>query len=359
LLCNQIEQIHRNLNETFPALCRISIALYDKDTDMLKTFTNSTQGATPIQYYSSKLSNSVSLSKLVKTREMRIIDDISAISSDRKHTKAIKAAGYRSSLTFPVFHKNSLNGFLFMNAKEIAYFTKNTVEQLKVFIHLISTLLIAETMPLKTLKGAVATAREFSRIKDEETGAHLSRMSHYARLIALGIAEKYNLNDEAIEYIFQFSPLHDVGKVGVPDSIILKKGILTDDERSVIRTHVNIGGRIIDMMVDKFDLDGLDHVQMLKNIVLHHHECSDGSGYPEGLKGEQIPIEARITATADVFDALTSKRPYKEAWSNRKALAYMQEHKGTMFDPDCVDALVAAKAAVKSIQERFNEDLIG
>jgi len=359
LLCNQIEQIHRNLNETFPALCRISIALYDKETDMLKTFTNSTQGGTPIQYYSSKLSGSASLSKLVETREMRIIDDISAISSDQRHTKMIKAAGYRSSLTFPIFHKSALNGILFMNAKEIGYFTQKTVDQLKIFIQLISTLLIAETMPLKTLKGAVATAREFSRIKDEETGAHLSRMSHYARVIALEIAEKYDLNDEAIEYIFQFTPLHDVGKVGVPDHIILKKGKLTDDERSVVQTHVHIGGRIIDTMVDKFDLDGLDNVQMLKNIVLHHHECMDGSGYPEGLKGEAIPIEARITSTADVFDALTSKRPYKDAWSNRKALAYMQDHKGSMFDSDCVDALVASQSIVRSIQERFKEDFVG
>lgn len=359
MLCNQIEQIHRNLNDTFPALCRIAVVLYDRDTDMLKTFTNSTRDATPIQYYSSKLSSSESLSKMVKTREMRIIDDITAISSDRRHTKLIKAAGYRSSLTFPIFSKDSLVGILFMNAKEVAYFTKARIEQLNIFIHLISTLLIAETMPLKTLKGAVATAREFSRIKDEETGAHLSRMSHYARVIALEIAEKHDLNDEMIEYIFQFSPLHDVGKVGVPDNIILKNGKLTADERSVVQTHVHIGKGIIDTMVDQFDLDGLDNVQMLRNIVLYHHECVDGSGYPEGLKGEEIPIEARITSTADVFDALTSKRPYKEAWTNRKALDFMAENKGIMFDADCVDALFASKPILKGIQERFREDKLG
>ncbi len=271
----------------------------------------------------------------------------------------IKAAGYRSSLTFPVYHKNSLIGIMFMNAKEIAYFTEATVDQLKIFIQLISTLLIAETMPLKTLKGAVATAREFSRIKDEETGAHLSRMSHYACVIALDVGEKHDLNDEMIEYIFQFTPLHDVGKVGVPDNIILKKGKLTNDERAVVQTHVHIGKGIIDTMVEKFDLDGLDNVQMLKNIVLHHHECVDGSGYPDGLKGEAIPIEARITSTADVFDALTSKRPYKDAWSNRKALAFMEQHKGKMFDSDCVDALISNKQIVKGIQERFKEDSLG
>jgi len=359
MLSSQIEQIHHNLNESFPALCRISIVLYDENTDMLKTFTHSTRGAVPIKYYSSKLSKSESLSKLVESRSTRIVDDITAITSDREHTKRIKAAGFRSSLTYPVYNKNRFVGILFMNAKEIAYFSEETVKRLSIFIQLISTLLIAETLPISTLKGAVATAREFSRIKDEETGAHLARMSHYARIIGLEIGEKHDLNDEAIEYIFQFAPLHDVGKVGIPDSVILKKGPLSDGERAIVQTHVSVGENIINMMVEKFDLDGIDNVQMLRNIVAYHHEAYDGSGYLKGLKGEEIPIEARITSVADVFDALTSSRPYKRAWTNREAFKFLDEKKGIMFDPDCVDALVSNKELVQAIQERFKEDKLG
>ena len=359
MLSSQIEQIHHNLNESFPALCRIAIALYDEETDMLKTFTHSTRGAVPIQYYSSRLSESESLSKLAESRVTRIIDDITAITSDRTHTKRIKAAGFRSSLTYPIYNKDKFVGILFMNAKEIAFFSEETVKKLAIFIQLISTLLIAETLPIKTLKGAVATAREFSRIKDEETGAHLARMSHYARLIGLEIGEKHDLNDEAIEYIFQFSPLHDVGKVGIPDAVILKKGPLTGDEREVVQTHVSVGENIINTMVDKFDLGGVENVQMLRNIVAFHHEAYDGSGYLKGLKGEEIPIEARITSVADVFDALTSARPYKRAWTNREAFAFLEEKKGAMFDPDCVDALINNKELVQAIQERFKEDKLG
>lgn len=359
MLNDHIEQIHHNLNESFPALCRIAIVLYDENTDMLKTFIHSTRGAVPIQYYSSKLGESESLSKLAADRSTRIIDDITAITSDRNHTKRIKAAGFRSSLTYPIYNKDAFIGILFMNAKEIAYFSEETVERLSIFIQLISTLLIAETLPIKTLKGAVATAREFSRIKDEETGAHLARMSHYSRVIGLEIGEKYDLNDEAIEYIFQFAPLHDVGKVGVTDSIILKQGLLTDSERQIIQTHVSIGERIIDTMVEKFDLGGIEHVQMLRNIVAYHHEAYDGSGYLKGLKGKEIPIEARITSVADVFDALTSWRPYKRAWTNCEAFKFLEDKKGSMFDPDCVDAMINNKELLQAIQERFKEDVLG
>lgn len=359
MLSSQLEQIHHNLNDSFPALCRIAIVLYDESTDMLKTFTHSTRGAVPIKYYSSRLSDSESLSELAKSRATRIIDDITAITSDRDHTKRIKAAGFRSSLTYPIYNKDTFIGILFMNAKEIAYFSEETVKKLTIFIQLISTLLIAETLPIKMLKGAVATAREFSRIKDDETGAHLARMSHYARVIGLEIGEKYDLNDEAIEYIFQFAPLHDVGKVGIPDSVILKEGPLSDSERKIVQTHVEIGANIIRTMVEKFDLGGIENVQMLRNIVAYHHEAYDGSGYLEGLKGEEIPIEARITSVADVFDALTSKRPYKRAWTNREAFNFLEEKKGDMFDPDCVDALINNRELVQAIQERFKEDKLG
>ncbi len=359
MLSSQIEQIHYNLNESFPALCRISIAIYDKNTDMLKTFTQSNQGTAPIQYYSSRLSKSESLSRMVEERSTRIIDDITALTEERYHTKKIKSAGYRSSLTYPIYNRDAFIGILFMNAKEVGFFNEATVKRLSIFIHLISTLLIGEMQPIKTLNGAVATAREFSRIKDEETGAHLARMSHYSRVIGLVIAEKFDLNDEAIEYIFQFSPLHDVGKVGIPDSIILKPGLLTDGERKVIQTHVSIGESIINTMVERFDLGAVSNVQMLRNIVTYHHESYDGSGYLQGLKGDEIPIEARITTVADVFDALTSTRPYKRAWTNPEAFGFLEDNRGIRFDPDCVDALISNQELVEAIQNRFKEDMSG
>ncbi|MDQ6963187.1 MAG: HD-GYP domain-containing protein [Mariprofundaceae bacterium] len=356
MLSKNIQAIHRNMKEIFPPLCRIAIAIYDQETDTLKTFTHSTDGASPISYYSSKLAHCHALTQLVKNKEMRIIDNIPEELICQEHSNKIKSAGYQSSLTQPIFYHDHLIGLLFMNATEIAYFNKRNIKKLDVYIQLISTMLIAETMPIKTLQGAVLTARAFSRLKDEETGTHLARMSHYARIIALSLGQKHGISDEQVEYIFQFSPLHDVGKVGIPDAIILKRGILTTQEREVIQTHVDIGRTIIDTMIQTFNLSGLMHVQMLRNIVLYHHESYDGQGYPSGLKGNDIPLEARIASVADVFDALTSIRPYKKAWSNEDAFAFMIKNKNILFDPDCVDVLVANKAQLLHIQARFRDE---
>ena len=191
--------------------------------------------------------------------------------------------------------------------------------------------------------------------RDLETGAHLDRMAHYVRLIALELAERYGFDDEYIEHLFLFAPLHDIGKIGIPDNILLKQGKLTPEEYQVMKTHARKGREIIDAMLDNFGLEGLHNIDMLRNLAHYHHEAVDGSGYPEGLSGEQIPIEARIVAVADVFDALTSRRPYKEAWSNDKAFAGLRRLAGSGLDAECVEALASRRAEVEEVQARFRE----
>jgi len=162
-----------------------------------------------------------------------------------------------------------------------------------------------------------------------------------------------------VEYVFQFTPLHDVGKVAVPDDILLKPGKLDQDEFDIMKTHVQKGGEIISLMSREFGLNSVNYFDMLHNIVLYHHEALDGSGYPHGLKGDEIPLEARICAVADIFDALTSRRPYKEAWSNAEALDWLKQNAGTRIDPDCVTALETQIARVEKIQSEFEEDYMG
>jgi len=180
-------------------------------------------------------------------------------------------------------------------------------------------------------------------------------MSRYARLIADGVAADHGLSDEEVEFIFQFSPLHDVGKVAIPDRILLKPGPLDEAEFSLMKEHVVKGRRIIDMMVGEFGMDQLPHIDILRNIVSYHHEAWDGSGYPLGLAGQAIPLEARIAAVADVFDALTRARVYKPAWSNDEAAAYLRRMSGTKFYTPCVDALLSRPAEMLEIQRRFAE----
>ncbi|WP_293779399.1 HD domain-containing phosphohydrolase [uncultured Oxalicibacterium sp.] len=176
--------------------------------------------------------------------------------------------------------------------------------------------------------------------RDPETGAHLQRMAHYARLIARNLG----LSEEEQDLIFRAAPLHDVGKIGIPDHILHKPGKLTDEEMAIMRTHPVIGAALLKDARSPL-------MQRAAQIALSHHEKFDGTGYPAGLKGEDIPLGGRIVAVADVFDALTSIRPYKPAWSQEQALEWMQQGAGTHFDPACVAAFKRDLVAVRYIRD--------
>ena len=173
----------------------------------------------------------------------------------------------------------------------------------------------------------LARAGEF---RDEDTGAHIVRIGVISRHIAEGLG----LGESECSIIEAAAPIHDIGKIGIPDSILRKPGPLTDAERKTMQTHTQIGYDILKNSTSKYLQCGAD-------IALAHHEKFDGSGYPNGARGEEIPLCARIVAVADVYDALTSRRPYKLPWPKARVLEHMQELKGKHFDPQCVEALFA------------------
>ncbi|MFZ4287560.1 HD domain-containing phosphohydrolase [Variovorax sp. HJSM1_2] len=180
--------------------------------------------------------------------------------------------------------------------------------------------------------------------KDNETGLHVIRMSHYARLtaLALGLSAAY------AEELFNAAPMHDIGKIGTPDAILQKPGPLTPEEWAVMRQHAEVGASIMGTHTP-----GL--LQTAHTVALTHHERWDGSGYPRGLKAEEIPIEGRIVAVADVFDALTSERPYKPAWTVEAAIALLQRESGKHFDPQVVAAFLSQLPAIIEIKNRWME----
>lgn len=174
--------------------------------------------------------------------------------------------------------------------------------------------------------------------KDYDTALHLHRMSLYSR----ALAEAIGLSEEEAEVIELSSPLHDIGKIGIPDSILLKNGPLDEQELKIMRRHPLIGYEILENSPSKY-------LQKGGEIALAHHERYDGTGYPYALKGNDIPLAARIVAVADVFDALTSVRPYKAAWSVDQAFAYIQNESGKHFDPEMVVAMVAIRGKIEKI----------
>ncbi|HEX5344528.1 MAG TPA: HD domain-containing phosphohydrolase, partial [Duganella sp.] len=182
----------------------------------------------------------------------------------------------------------------------------------------------------------LSLAAEF---RDNETGAHLSRMSALTRLIA----ERLGLRRDECDLLCEAAPMHDIGKVGIPDAVLLKPGKLSAEEYAVMRRHPEIGAQILAGSASVL-------LQAGAVIAVSHHERYDGRGYPHGLAGDAIPLYGRIVAVADVFDALTSARPYKPAWPLARALDYLRAERGGHFDPDCADALLADLDAVRAIQ---------
>jgi len=181
--------------------------------------------------------------------------------------------------------------------------------------------------------------------RDPETGQHLLRMANYSRLIA----RELKLTEAEQELVLQAAPMHDIGKVATPDAILLKQGKLTDDEFSIMKLHAETGYSILR------DSDSL-LIRTAATMALRHHEKFDGGGYPDGLKGEEIPLYARIVAVADVFDALTSARPYKKAWSLEDATQFLKAQSGSHFDPQCVDAFFLAWDDVLKIHAMYQDD---
>ncbi|WP_278957449.1 response regulator [Aquipseudomonas alcaligenes] len=180
--------------------------------------------------------------------------------------------------------------------------------------------------------------------KDNETGLHVIRMSHYSRVLALAAG----FSEAQAEELLNAAPMHDVGKIGIPDAVLRKPGKLDGEEWEVMKQHAQIGADIIGEHPS-----GL--LRMAREIALNHHEKWDGSGYPRGISGAEIPVEARIIAIADVFDALTSERPYKKAWPVEEAMQLLREQSGRHFDPELVELFLGQLPAILEIKERWAE----
>jgi len=209
---------------------------------------------------------------------------------------------------------------------------------------LLESLVQAATAEIRAReKETIMRLARVGEYKDYETSRHLVRMSLYARILA----EAAGFSEDDADTIELAAPLHDIGKVGIPDNVLLKNGPLNEDELAVMRKHPTIGYQVLQDSPSKYLQKGAE-------IALAHHERYDGTGYPKGLVGKKIPISARIVAIADVFDALTSRRPYKEAWSIDEAIQFIQNEAGKQFDPDLVKMLLGVRPRFEKIHREYS-----
>ena len=274
-----------------------------------------------------------------------IVDDflpvlvITAQTDEETRLKALRE-GARDFLTKP-FGRSEILARIRNHLEVRALFNRQRVlsETLEARVH-------ERTQAL--LDSQYETIRRLGRageLRDNETGLHVVRMSHTCHRLALASG----LGEERAKLLRDASPMHDIGKIGIPDRILLKPGSLAPDEWEIMKTHVTIGA---DMLAG----GGSEIISCARTVVLSHHERWDGSGYPAGQRGDEIPIEGRIAALADVFDALTSERPYKSAWSVPAAIDYVHENAGRHFDPNLVAVFDEVLPDILDIREQFADE---
>lgn len=213
-------------------------------------------------------------------------------------------------------------------------------------------------LSLETREMVIFALAKLAESRDPETGHHLERVQCYARRLAESLAEhpryRSQIDPEFVRLVYQTSPLHDIGKVGIPDCVLLKPGRLSDEEFDIMKTHTLLGAQTLEAALDNYPQARF--LQIARDIALAHHEHWDGSGYPQGLAGEEIPLAARLVAVADVYDALTSKRVYKDAFTHTIAREVIHSEAGSHFDPAVVDAFARVEPDFVAIRARFSTE---
>lgn len=327
-----------------PSLGRISITLLEG----CKLSTYHSEDINDSEYYhlefkAVNIKKHTSLWQLIHSKTYRTIDDIQTLKKNPQIERLI-LSGYMSSMAIPILYRDEVAGVIFFNARALGYFSSEKVSKDFMYIaNVISSLYIQELESRSHFKKLLQVALKVSHHRDPETSQHLIRMGKYSETLARLMAKKCpKITTEFIHRIRFYAPFHDIGKYRIPDEILFSNKIFSQSEREIMKMHSIFGEEIIDEVVRTCNLHNTpdEEIQFVKNIVRFHHEAYDGSGYPDGLKQSNIPLEARIVSLADVFDALLSKRPYKEPWSVSQVIQFIKDKVGILFDPLCVEALI-------------------
>lgn len=325
---------------------RIAFVHHKARTDLLSTYVGTGTDGGPESgaphFEPRALATLPSLGRLRDQRQARVLNDLEReLDPSSEHSRWLLAQGWRASLTLPLFNHSRLLGFLFLDSSRAGAFDPKAMAALNPHLELLLLRISNHFSGIASLEGSLQLLLEIAELRDRETATHMERVSHYSRLIALQLETERPLPPDFSENLHRFAALHDVGKVGIPDRILLKPGTLGREERLVMESHVLIGMALIERVIAAMDLEEDATIHLLRQVVAHHHERLDGSGYPAGLSGTEVSLAGRIVAVADMYDALTQARPYKPAFSESHAVQMLHSMvQAGKLDGDCVEALL-------------------
>lgn len=358
-ISEQLKVYKDEINQQWPELCRISLALYSAQTDTLQSYARSDDRGREFNHFSMKLDDVPSFKALANSQKNAVMLKGGALNkaSDVVLERKVESSGRLGKLNYmvPMYVGSEFLGIVFFDATREHYFSDALVSQLHAYVGLIESLLLPEQLNRQNMLTTLYQTKTLANSNPSETGSHLIRMSQYMVIMAQGLADKYGFSEEDLDYLYAYAPMHDIGKLAIPDTVLSKPTVLEHTEYQLVQCHVEEGLRLIEGLEDKYLLPNEMRIEYLKEIIATHHEHWDGNGYPNGLKGEDIPILGRIAAVADVFDALSVDRIYRKALPLQEVYAYLRANKGSQFDPQCVDVFLSAKERIEYVMHQFQD----
>ncbi len=354
-LNEQLQSIKGRMQAHLPELDRVSFALFDEQKNMLKTYADSAFWNLRQAHNEASMKELPALTRCALQRQNRIIDDLTKLPSTT-YIDMLLEHGYRSSAAIPCYDNEEFRGFVFLNSRSVNVFSEYVIETLDPYLNMIKFCVMSENQIVHRIIDAARDIIEKTNLCMKDSAAHKERIGYYTRLIASHIAGEHDFDDETVEHLSLFAQFHDLGKVRLPEHLVCKHDVLEGDELKQVHGYVQHGMDIVDEILENLGYPQHPSIVLLTDIMAYHQEYLDGSGYPNGLSGAQIPISARIVAVANVFDALTAHRPYRQAWSIPHAMLEMEKMVNLgKLDRQCVNALREYQSEISAEREQYPE----
>ncbi len=336
-----LSEAHNCISEAFRDITRISAFLLNSDTATLSHWADSNGRV---------LSCPADLASLLGNPALSRCGTTGRAQAAFIHTDpALEWAANGDTcplLALPIRHQHQFFGFLVIESTPTIALPARITLELLVWGPLAASMVARGLESARAMLNTLRFAHTLTLMRDEETGQHQIRLRDYIRILTEELSTAHGLSERFIDELALFGPLHDIGKVGIADNILLKPGKLDQPEWEHMKEHVNKGRRLIERLASDFALHDSPGVDTLREVVACHHEYLDGSGYPDGRYGDAIPLSARIVTVADIFDALTWPRPYRPAWSPEAAFDELGKLAGHCLDRECVSAMSAARPRI-------------